>query len=115
MFSVNSINAEELSEWLDSDEDVMLVDVRTPEETARGIIPGARLLPLHLLPLNVDALKGASRLVIYCQSGARSAQACDYLGKLGLDQVYNLSGGIIGWASTGGEIAAPDENSSLVS
>jgi len=86
--------------------EVVLVDVRTEAEFAAGAIPGARFLPLHLLPLAGDELPKDKPVVFYCRSGARSAQACAYMANKGYDQVYNLAGGIINWARAGLKLAA---------
>ncbi len=80
---------------------VTVVDVRTPAEVARGGIPGARSIPLHLLPLNASALDKARPVVFYCQSGGRSSQACAYLQQQGYDKLYNLRGGIMAWVRNG--------------
>ena len=93
----------------EGDDNLVLVDVRTPAEVARGAIPGAQSIPLHLLPLNAAALDKAQPVVFYCQSGARSAQACQYLRQQGHDKLYNLRGGIIAWARNGLPIAPIDE------
>ncbi len=39
--------------------------------------------------------------MLYCRSGARSFQACQFLRQNGYDQVFNLNGGIISWAQQG--------------
>lgn len=113
MFSIEHVDARELSTWLQG-EKFLLVDVRTPGETAYGIIPGAKLLPLHLLPLNVDKLKGQDKIVVYCQSGARSAQACAFLARQGIQNTYNLAGGIMAWAGARLPIVAPEADSALL-
>ncbi|TQV62120.1 MAG: rhodanese-like domain-containing protein [Halothiobacillaceae bacterium] len=113
MYSIEQVDARELSTWLKA-EKFLLVDVRTPGETTYGIIPGAKLLPLHLLPLNVDTFKGQDKIVIYCQSGARSAQACAFLSRQGIEHTYNLGGGIMSWAGERLPIVAPDADSTLV-
>ncbi|MGK0673610.1 MAG: rhodanese-like domain-containing protein [Halothiobacillaceae bacterium] len=113
MFSIEHVDARELSTWL-AGEKFLLLDVRTPGETAYGIIPGARLLPLHLLPLNIDKLKGQDKIVIYCQSGARSTQACAFLARQGIAKTYNLAGGIMAWASERLPIVAPKADSPLL-
>jgi rhodanese-related sulfurtransferase len=84
-----------------SAEPVTLVDVRTDDETARGIIPGALHIPLHLLPLKIDELEGNNPLVFYCHSGIRSAQACNYMASQGRENNFNLRGGVIGWDAAG--------------
>ena len=82
----------------------VLVDVRTPAEVARGGIAGARHIPLHLLPL-LEASEfadiGTQPLIFYCQSGARSAQACGFMLSRGYEHVYNLRGGFMGWTRQG--------------
>lgn len=114
MLSVNHIEASELASELGSD-DILLVDVRTEAETRQGVIPGARLLPLHLLPMHLDALRDSpARVVIYCQSGARSAQACSFLQGQGMGEVLNLSGGIMAWVSGGHQVELPADDASLV-
>ncbi len=82
-------------------EDCLLVDVRTAEETARGIIEGARLIPLPLLPQQADELRGSRSLVFYCHSGLRSAQASAWMASHGRENVYNLRGGILAWGAAG--------------
>ena len=84
---------------------VVLLDVRTPAEAARGGIMGARNLPLHLLPVVGHELDNDASLVLYCHSGARSAQGCAFLMTRGYSNVYNLRGGILGWAQSGRPLA----------
>jgi rhodanese-related sulfurtransferase len=81
--------------------DVALVDVRTPAEVARGVIPGAQSIPLHVLPLKAAELDKARPVVFYCQSGGRSSQACAYLKQQGHERLYNLRGGIVAWVRQG--------------
>lgn len=82
-------------------EAVLLVDVRTPTESARGGIPGARNIPLHLLPLRKQELPDDQTVVFYCQSGNRSAQACAFMISQGRRRVVNLQGGILAWLQCG--------------
>jgi rhodanese-related sulfurtransferase len=77
---------------------VNLLDVRTPQETAAGIIPGALLIPLDELQQRMRELphNGKSTLV-YCAGGARSAAACEFLSEQGLGGLMNLTGGFGAW------------------
>ena len=86
---------------LSSIENITLVDVRTDEEAARGIIRGALHIPLHLLPLRAQELDSESPLVFYCHSGIRSAQACSFMANQGRANVFNLRGGVLGWGAAG--------------
>jgi rhodanese-related sulfurtransferase len=86
---------------LQSQAGLLLVDVRTDQEVGRGMIPGARHIPLHLLPERLDELDPAPVVVFYCQSGARSAQASAFASSRGGREIYNLAGGILAWAGRG--------------
>lgn len=106
MPAVQQIDVAEARRMLDS-EQAQLLDVRTDAETARGIIGGARCIPLHLLPVRLEELDRTRPLVVYCQSGARSAQACGWLGAQGFDDVYNLQGGALAWMREGNALVQP--------
>ena len=106
MAAYGNITADELKDRLD---EVALFDVRGPAETDRGIIEGATLVPLHLVPMNVDRFRGDKDVVIYCHSGARSAQACQYLAGQGVERLFNLEGGVMLWAGAGLPLVAPGD------
>ncbi len=80
---------------------VLLVDVRTDAEVARGKIPQGEPLPLHLLPLRLNGMDKNARTVFYCQMGGRSAQAAAFAAANGFSDTYNLQGGISAWAQAG--------------
>jgi len=87
------------------EQNLVVLDVRTPAEAARGGIHGARNVPLHLLPVVDQELDSDASLILYCHSGARSAQGCAFLMTRGYSKVYNLRGGILGWAHNGQSLA----------
>jgi rhodanese-related sulfurtransferase len=78
-----------------------LIDVRTGAEVARGVIAGARHVELQTLPQRLNELPKDQTLVVYCQSGGRSAQAANFLAGQGFGPVYNLAGGILAWQREG--------------
>ena len=80
---------------------LVLVDVRNNDEVAHGMIEGAIHIPLAMLPLQYDALNKADKVVFYCHSGIRSAHAAAFAANKGCKNVYNLSGGVLGWARAG--------------
>ena len=82
-----------------------LIDVRTADEVAHGVIDGAIHIPLHLLPLRAADIPQDKPVVIYCRSGARSAQACSFMASRGYSNMHNLSGGIMAWARSGNAIS----------
>lgn len=83
----------------------LLIDVRTDREVERGLIAGARHIPLHMLPARLDEIAQDRTVVIYCQSGVRSAQASNFLANNGWSQVYNLAGGLSAWIARGYPVA----------
>ena len=85
---------------------VRVIDVRTEGEVTHGKIEGALHIPLHLIPLRITELHGEVPAVLYCRSGARSAQACAFLNAQGIGNVLNLQGGIMAWMSAGFALAA---------
>lgn len=104
---IKEIDALELARWLEEKNGkIRLIDVRTPQEFAAGTVPGAEHLPLQMLPQRMNELDPEETYVFICRSGQRSASACQFLAQYGFENVYNLRGGVIGWAASGGQMAA---------
>lgn len=85
--------------------EVNLLDVRTPQETSTGIIPGALLIPMDDVEERRRELPDDRPLLVYCAAGGRSAAVCEYLtgeGHLGL---LNLTGGFGAWS---GPVGRPE-------
>ena len=109
MFGIQEIDSVTLEHQLRADPgQYRLVDVRGPAEWPQGVIEGAELLPLHLLPLQAGQWKDARPIVFYCRSGARSAQACAWMLSQGHANVINLRGGLLDWARQGLPLARPE-------
>ena len=83
----------------------VLLDLRTDREVERGLIPGALHIPLNMLPARLQEIGQGCLVVIYCQSGVRSAQASNFLADNGWGQVYNLAGGFSAWVARGYPVA----------
>jgi NADPH-dependent 2,4-dienoyl-CoA reductase/sulfur reductase-like enzyme/peroxiredoxin family protein/rhodanese-related sulfurtransferase/TusA-related sulfurtransferase len=75
---------------------VTLLDVRTPEETAVGMIDGAINIPIDNLRARLSELPKDKPVYAYCSVGLRGYVACRMLTQHGYDS-YNLSGGIKTW------------------
>ena len=83
-------------------EDALMIDVREPGEYAAGHVLGAKNLPLARLDAAGAELKRKDRpVIVYCESGERSARAAAALKKQGYTRVVNLSGGIGAWQQAG--------------
>lgn len=112
-----NITPEEAKRRLDTEQRIILLDVRTPAENREKRIPGSLLLPVDEIEQKALTLlpdKNAT-IIVYCRSGRRSVTASVALVKLGYKNVYNL-GGIIDWPyetesreSSGKEIMTMDD------
>lgn len=96
--TVQDITPEEAKERLDSDEAIILVDVRSKEEFDSGHIEGAVLLPVDQIQKNAAEVFPDKDAVyfVYCRSGSRSGAATAMMVDLGYQNVFDL-GGIIDW------------------
>lgn len=95
---IRKISADEAHGMMTSNE-VVVLDVRTPEEYAERHIVNARLLTLDTIDeataAGVAPDKGAP-VFVYCRSGVRSAEAARKLEALGYQEIYDF-GGIMDW------------------
>lgn len=64
-----------------------LIDVRTPEEFQAGHVAGARNIPVQVLEARVAEIPKERLVVLYCRSGARSANAAQMLSRRGYEVV----------------------------
>lgn len=74
-----------------------VIDVRTSGEFEAGHIPGAIHVPLESLTSAAEGWDPSLPVVLYCATGARSAEAAQVLRSLGFERVYDLAAGIIAW------------------
>lgn len=70
-------------------EGAFLVDVRTESEFLNGHVEGSVNIPLHTIPVHLEAFKGKMEIVVFCQSGGRSSQAKAFLDINGIPNVTN--------------------------
>ena len=82
-----------------NDENTVLVDIREPHEYVKGHVEKARHIPLGSLEERKGELAGLENnpIIVICQMGTRSPQACKKLTNFGFTDVYNLGGGMQAW------------------
>ena len=100
--TVEEIEPEALIELLGSAEPPFLVDVRDPWEWAVSSLAdqGARLIPVGEIDNRIQEIPRDMPVVVYCRGGKRGLTAAHLLKKAGYVRVFNLSGGILGWAES---------------
>ena len=95
---IENVSVDAFKALVDTGEGILL-DVRTPDEVAQGMIPGASVLNIYdedfLRKLNF--MQKDKPIYVYCRSGGRSSQAAKTMSENGFSKVYNLLGGIGAW------------------
>lgn len=100
--SYGDISIEHARRLIESNPDLVIVDVRTPEEFATGYLEGAVNLCVECdAQLLLDNLDPNDDILLYCRTGRRSANALGVLRENGYEKVYNMLGGITAWTNAG--------------
>ncbi len=102
--AVDSVSVHDLVALRRSEAPFQLVDVRTAGELAICRIADSLHVPLAALPHRLAELRPDAVIIVYCKSGARSAQAVRLLHEQGFTQARSLAGGILAWI----EAVAPE-------
>lgn len=86
-------------------QNTQLVDVRTVEEFESGKIEGAvNLVYQKNFSERIAELDKSKPVLVYCQTGGRSAKCAEILKKAGFKKIYDLEGGLTQWARAGNKI-----------
>lgn len=109
MTNIYTVVPQQLAEWLEKDE-VVLVDVRDTAEYRNESIASVQNVPLSSVAASTVNIADdeTRKVVVYCKAGIRSMMACQ---KLKADEVsydmWNLDGGIEGWKALGFPVVKP--------
>lgn len=91
--------------WQSKPESTLIMDNRTPEEFAKGHVPGSVNIPLGTENDNIDRLKQFDQVYIYCRSGRRAQTTFTNLSFQGLEHLYCIShSGMPDWIDAGYEV-----------
>ena len=96
--AIPAMSVHELKKKIDAREPFQLIDVRETFEHEIARINGAKLIPLREIADRAGELKGNQPIIVHCHSGQRSATAVRLLRERGLENVFNLEGGIDAWS-----------------
>ena len=89
----------ELTNLQASGKQVVLLDIRRDDEVARGMIPGAKHIPLAELKLRIHEVPTNAVVVIYCASGKRVPKAVPILKAAGHTALYDFIS-VTNWRGT---------------
>ena len=95
----STITATELKDMLDRHDDILLIDVREPNEYEIVSIPGAVLIPKGeiLSGAALERLPQDKRIVLHCKSGQRSAECLAVIKDAGFSDAVHVGGGVLAW------------------
>lgn len=100
---IEEIDAPTLDRLMKSGE-VVLIDVREPEEYAAGHIEKSVSIPLSVFAqtFHREDYPADKKIVLQCQGGVRSMKACNIVRELAeQEHVINLAGGLNAWRNGG--------------
>ncbi|MGD8426724.1 MAG: rhodanese-like domain-containing protein [Balneolaceae bacterium] len=100
---IEEITPEEVNKKLESEEDLVLLDVREKSEWKQSRIAGADYLGKGVIERDIETEYPDTDqdIVLYCGGGYRSALAADNLQKMGYNDVKSLAGGFRSWTEAG--------------
>ena len=101
--TTGQVSIEVLKQALDNDEDVIVLDVREPNEYAVAHIPESINIPRGLLEFSIWSLipDKNEKILVYCKTGARAALAAKTLNELGYVHAKAVATGGKAWVLAG--------------
>ena len=95
-----NVNTAQLTQLVNH-QDAVVIDTRNADVFKQGHIVNAINIPLSDMNESLPAIKKlkGKTVVAYCVSGLSSKSACKILIKSGVENVFNLTGGINAWIS----------------
>jgi len=84
----------------------VLIDIREPDETQQGVIPGALVIPRGFLEMRIEdkVPQRDTPVVLYCSASVRSTMAAKSMLDLGYTEVTAMTGGFGAWKELGYEL-----------
>jgi rhodanese-related sulfurtransferase len=94
-------NSTEISQLLNKNKSIVILDVRTPQEFAAGHLKGAVNIDIYQdnFYSRIDKLNKKTTYVVYCRTSNRSRATVDYMKQKGFGIVYQMMDGFPGWAA----------------
>jgi len=99
MPKVPQVEVKDLADAIKSKKDLVILDVRTPQEFAREKINGSINLPVDQVEdkIEKEIVDKNKTIYTYCMSGSRSVFAVQTMVKLGYKNVFDVKKGLLAW------------------
>jgi len=97
------VTPDEAQKLIQQKKDLVILDVRTPEEFAAGHIAGAKNLDFHGDDFlqKLKSLDKSKDYLVHCMAGGRSAQAVKKMEQEHFQTIYHMNGGLSAWKEAG--------------
>ena len=107
----SDLTAAQALEFLSAENDVIVLDVRTPQEFSAGHIEGALNLDIKQdgFKERLAKLEKGNAFLVHCASGRRSQLSVAIMEELGFENIYHLDGGFNAWKQAGNPVAIEDD------
>ncbi|MFN7095217.1 MAG: rhodanese-like domain-containing protein, partial [Burkholderiales bacterium] len=104
---VKEVDIDYVKTKLDTQENLVLIDVREDHEWQQGHIPTAMHLARGIIERDIETVipEKDAQIVLYCGGGFRSILSAYSLQKMGYSNIYSMEGGIRDWLNAGYNIA----------
>lgn len=101
--SITAIDAQAAFTLLQDNPDIIILDIRTPDEYNLQRIPNSIIIDYYSpqFRAQLDALEKDKTYFVYCRSGNRSGDSLRHFQDLGFRTIYHLEGGILSWVRAG--------------
>lgn len=102
-----TITPQEAQAMMAQRKELLVIDVRGPEELREGFLAGSQLMPFWEIAKGQRTIPTGRPLLLVCAVGGRSYAVGQYLYQKGYPEVYNLQGGIDNWKRAGLPVQYP--------
>ncbi|MEH6527446.1 MAG: rhodanese-like domain-containing protein [Sneathiella sp.] len=102
-YGIRHVTAPQAAELIETQTDVIILDVRTPEEFNSGHVEGAINIDYHGIEFAklIGELDTDQHYLLYCRSGFRSGRTLPLMLRAGLTKISHLDGGMNTWNAAG--------------
>ena len=96
---VPTVSVDDLMQAITANEDILILDVRTPGEYAKAHIANSINLPVDEVEEKVSrvAPDKSKKTFVHCMSGSRSIVSVDMMVKMGYTNVFDVTSGLLAW------------------
>lgn len=100
---IKNVSSTEAYDLLTSAKEIMIIDIRTPEEFSRGHLEGAVNIDYYAPDFNdmLGKLDKKNTYLVYCRTGSRSDKSLAVIKKLGFKNILHMYRGIAEWKNAG--------------